>query len=293
MGGGGALPVPGGGDVVAPDGSIQTPAPGAPTPLPPSTPDAVAPGAAAPTGMSPALPEISDRLRIVLEQVRAIATQLGAASAVPPAGTTPANPGFIVPGHSAAGGTNLDAIPGRTPGIRLTTPGDQALVDGMLAQLARTPTGAQVVASLTKVGTTVTVLDDAQFAAMGHAESSAWFNNETDTMYVRRSTLQTDGLRAAAVFGHEATHAIDDAAGLGASLADRNAVSIAKEARAFTIHAQLQRELGIPPEGILADVVRTGANDQATYRKIFTMLVQAGPAGGYNTTGANVAPFEL
>ena len=187
------------------------------------------------------------------------------------------------------------------------------IVDAMVAQLRTTATGSRIIADIERIGAKVTVLDDAQFAAAGHGESGAYYDPPTDTMYVRRSDLQSEPRRAAATFAHEATHALDDAGGVGKSYIDQKSaaaaaagtltaatveqlgveLSLAKEARAFTVQATILRELGETPTGILADVVRTGANDLATYRTVFTMLSDAGKAGGYNTTGVKVAPFEL
>lgn len=269
--------------------------------------------------MGPTITDISDRLRSVLAQVNALMGQAGGVA--PTAGTAPVTTpapapvasGYIVPGRQANGSSALPPAGGASPGIQLTTPADKPLVDAMLAHLRTSPTGAQVLAGIERIGAKVTVMDDAQFAAAGHAGSSAYYDPKTDTMFVRRAQLQTEPRRTAATFAHEATHALDDIGTVGAAFVEqataRHAAagtltpamveqiqteySLAKEARGFTIHATVMRELGEQPEGMLADVVRTGANDRATYQRIFGMLVAAGPAGGYNTTGASVAPFEL
>lgn len=227
--------------------------------------------------------------------------------------TAPGVTGYIVPGRQANGQSSLDGRATATPGLQLTTPADRPLVDTMLAQLRTSATGAAILAGIERAGAKVTVLDDAQFAASGNAHAGAYYDPPTDTIVLRRSDLQGDPGRTAAKFAHEATHALDDHGGVGKAwlaqelqrqqaagtltpaVSDQlsSALTVAKEARAFTLHAQVMRELGAAPEGVLAEVVRTGANDQATYRKIFTMLVEAGPAGGYNTAGAAIAPFEL
>jgi hypothetical protein len=267
--------------------------------------------------MGPAIADVSDRLRAVLAQVTALAGQLSGATPgtapVAAPGVQAAATGFIAPGRGANGSSALDTAPATGPGLQLTTPADKPLVDAMLAQLRTSQTGLQVLAGIERIGAKVTVLDDAQFEAAGHKDSGAYYDPPTDTMYVRRSDLQREPRRAAATFAHEATHALDDAGRVGeAYVAQETArlnatgqmnaaqveqvgvnLSLAKEARAFTVHTTVMRELGEQPEGMLSDVVRTGANDLATYQKIFGMLVAAGPAGGYNTTGANVAPFQL
>lgn len=285
---------------------------------PPASSPAPTPSASAPTSLGPSIADVSDRLRTVLAQVNALLGQTGGAAPIAapaPVGLpapAPAAAGYIVPGRQANGSSAIPAT-GATPGLQLTTPADKPLVDAMLAQLRTSATGSQILSGIDRIGAKVTVLDDAQFTAAGHAESSAYYDPPTDTMFVRRSQLQAEPRRTAATFAHEATHALDDVGQVGTAFVEqatrRHAAagtltpamvdqiqveySLAKEARGFTIHATVMRELGEQPQGMLADVVRTGANDRATYEKIFGMLVAAGPAGGYNTTGTNVAPFEL
>lgn len=280
-------------------------------------PAASSPSASPPTSMGPSIADISDRLRSVIAQVSSLMGQAGDTAptgvAVPVVGPTPtAVVGYVVPGRQANGSSALPAA-GATSGLQLTTVADKPLVDAMLAHLRTTATGSQVLSAIERVGAKVTVLDDAQFESTGHAQSGAYYDPPTDTMYVRRSQLQTESRRTAATFAHEATHALDDIGKVGTAFVEQATArhasagtltpatveeiqveyTLAKEARAFTIHATVMRELGEQPQGMLADVVRTGANDQATYRKIFGMLVAAGPAGGYNSSGVNVAPFEL
>ncbi len=227
--------------------------------------------------------------------------------------TAPSVTGYIVPGRGANGQSALDTRPVATPGLQLTTPADRPAVDTMLAQLRRSATGAAVLDGIERQGAKITVLDDAEFTAAGEATTGAYFDPRTDTIVLRRSDLQRDPARAATVFAHEATHALDDHGQVGAAwlqaqithhtnagtltpaLTEQisSSLTVAKEARSFTVQAQVMRELGVQPQGALAEVVRTGANDRATYQTIFTMIAQAGPAGGYNTSGASIAPFEV
>lgn len=308
-----------GGGLVQPSvdaGTVQPTDPAAPPAPSVATTPVTSPSLNAPTSLGPAIADISDRLRAVIAQVNALTGQGTAATPATPAapGTTPAATGYIVPGRLANGTSALDtAAPATGAGLQLTTPADKPLVDAMLAQLQRSPTGSAILAGIQRIGTKVTVMDDAQFAAAGHADSGAYYDPSSDTMYLRRSRMQTELQSTAATFAHEATHALDDIGQVGAAYVTQETarlnatgaltaaqveqlgvnLSLAKEARAYTVHATVMRELGVTPHGMLEDVVRTGANDLATYQKIFGMLVAAGPAGGYNTTGANVAPFQL
>lgn len=245
-------------------------------------------------------------------------------TAAPPATSTaaaPAGPAFVVAGRTSAqtplaAGRHTTATPGR---IELLTPGDAALVDAALAELRRSPSGAPVLSALQQFGVRVKVLGDAEFAQLGHEGSGAWFDATQDVMYVRREWLQKNPAATASVIAHEGVHAIDDASGLLQGAREARArqlaampgdsptlieqrvqqamweLSVASEARAFLVQGQVLRELDQVQKasagGAIA-VAAAGANDRATYDRVFQTIVTEG-GSAYNPEGRSAAPFPL
>ncbi|MCW2924634.1 MAG: hypothetical protein JWM98_2038 [Thermoleophilia bacterium] len=268
--------------------SVMVPAPAAPAPAPTAPTASVAPaGPAAPVGTAPA-------------PTAATYVQAGRSTT----GLTPLMPGP----HTAT--------PGR---LDLLTPADAGLVDRALGFLRQSPTGAPVLEAMTRYRVKLQVLDDARFAALGHDDAAAYYDTSTDTMSIRRSWLQDKPEKTASLIAHEGTHAVDDASGLGAGalqsriarikatpgvtpaqvaqLTDQASweVSVAKESRAYLVQGQVLRELhqDDPTKmGGAVLVAAQGANDHATYDKVFTTIVGSAE-GGYNPQGRKAAPFAL
>jgi antirestriction protein ArdC len=176
---------------------------------------------------------------------------------------------------------------------------DANLVESALATLRSSASGAQVVDRLLAVGAKVNVINDNEFAALGHGEAHAFFDPSNDTIYMRRSELQGPDHRFSAVaLAHEGTHLLDDVAGVADPFVARKAQVIAaagglatpagaeaqkqaifeltmiKEARAFTFAGQVAKELAVAtPANDATSISAAGANDQATYGRVWNALL--------------------
>ncbi|MBC7460715.1 MAG: hypothetical protein H7287_05080 [Thermoleophilia bacterium] len=189
---------------------------------------------------------------------------------------------------------------------------DADLVEATLAQLRRSPSGAQVVDRLLAVGARVNVVSDGDFVRLGHGAAHAFYDPAAKTIYLRRTELEgarssnTQSGFAAVALAHEGTHLLDDVSGVAdgfiaartraiahaggsASLAgvetQRQALfelTMVKEARAFLFAGQVARELGVTtPAADPTSVAASGPNDAATYGRVWDALLSSpyNPAG--------------
>jgi hypothetical protein len=228
----------------------------------------------------------------------AAAPMAAAAAAAAPA-PAPAAAGPVAPVAPIIGGTG--------------SPEDTALVRATLDALQRSPIGAAIVQQMNAVGSKIEVMSDAQFAQAGHGGSNAFYDTGNDTMYLRRSHLATNPGFSAIELAHEATHMLDDKAGIirgfeaqaqaGAAALGGNtpaAIEAARqsrfeltmimETRAFVITGQVARELGLQvnPSSITGVAAR-GPNDQQTYSNVWTKLLTS----TYNDEGRQAAVRSL
>lgn len=236
----------------------------------------------------------------------------------------PSNVVTTAPGTASGAGTApvTTAATGTAAPQRLTAvaPGgnqaDADLVERTLGVLRGSPNGAQVVDRLLAVGARINVISDAEFQAMGHGDSHAFYDPKIDTMFLRRSDLaDQSGIQFAAVaLAHEGTHLLDDVAGLaepvirditakvvaagglgtpaGAEAREQGLfeLTMIKETRAFLFAGQVARDLGVqlPATDPTATAI-AGGNDQATFNAVWQRLLES----SYNPSGRRATPRNL
>jgi len=235
---------------------------------------------------------------------------------------------FVRPGVSEGGTRQLvpPVNPSTIPGtIQVITPGDAPLVDAALNVLRTSQSGADIVEQLRRVGVRIAIVSDIEMDVLGATPTTQGLVDPDDqVLRLRRSSFQTDLRRFAPTIAHEAVHAIDFVSGLrqGAWFQRRAAVhaeataqgrsnletdemlaqakwelSIAQESRAVVVGAQVARELGVTSAVGVIDAMHlaeAGANDHATYDKVYMSLVSGDPGGSYNRDSRTIAaPLAL
>ena len=192
--------------------------------------------------------------------------------------------------------------PATTVGTFQTVPGAQAGDDQLVAAafetLRQSPQGAGLVQQLFASGAHINLLSDQQFAQVGEDGAHAFYDPKADTIYLRRSDLQSNLKLAAIEIAHEGVHLIDDKAHVGAGYLQQKSKEISQfgntaqgaealkqaqfeyslilETRAFTYTGQVARELGY--DSGPADpttIAAAGKNDQATYGKVWQALLDS------------------
>ena len=210
--------------------------------------------------------------------------------------------------------TTAPTLAPATPSAFRVGPADQPLLDRALAEVRRSPTARPILDRLAKTGIQMRVLDDAAFDASTQHGTAAYFDPTTQSITIRRSSLQKDPAKSGSIVVHEALHALDDIEQVGEAWTVQRATqlgggrltpesvkqagfefSIAKEARAYLLQGTVLRELGLANDPGVRGPIRIaaqGSHDRATYDQVFRMIVSS-PEGGYNPEGRTAEPVAF